>query len=145
MKIVFIGCRDITKIGGIENYMYNLTTHLDQKGFSCVVYCESDKQKHEFINGVEVYYWKSFKKFVKLLLEKYRLHNFNGYRKLIHFDYDEIWNEILETVINDNRLIAGAFVDWDNTPRNKCGRVFDNTSPEKFGKYIRKLINVSFV
>ncbi len=61
-------------------------------------------------------------------------------RKLTHYDYDEIWNHIISYEINDSRLIAGAFVDWDNTPRNKLGIVFDETTPEKFGMYMRRLI-----
>ncbi len=70
--------------------------------------------------------------FVKLYMERTR--------KLTHFDYDKVWKLILNTKISDKRFMAGAFVDWDNTPRNVCGRVFDNTTPEKFGKYIRELI-----
>ena len=39
MKIVFIGSRDIHLLGGIENYMYNLSTRLVRMGHEAVVYC----------------------------------------------------------------------------------------------------------
>lgn len=54
-------------------------------------------------------------------------------------DYDETWNEILTTPI-DEKTIEGAFVDWDNTARKKNGIVYKNGSPEKFGQYLEKLI-----
>ena len=54
MKIVFIGGRSIHELGGIENYMYNLTQELSKLGHECVVWCESDHNEVEYINGVKV-------------------------------------------------------------------------------------------
>ena len=84
------------------------------------------------------------KRKLRFLLEKLHLVKLiNIYkektRKLTHYNYDEIWNQILSYDITDSKLIAGAFVDWDNTPRNKLGIVFDETTPEKFGMYMRRL------
>lgn len=59
MKIAFIGGRDIHKLGGIENYMYNLATELVELGHEPVVYCESDRNEEELINGFKVIYQKS--------------------------------------------------------------------------------------
>lgn len=59
MKIIFIGGRDIHTLGGIENYMYNLATKLVEKGFTPVVYCESDVDKTEYVNGFRVIHQKS--------------------------------------------------------------------------------------
>ena len=56
MKIVFIGGRDIHKLGGIENYMLNLTRELVRLGHECVVWCESDHSGVEWVNGVKVIY-----------------------------------------------------------------------------------------
>lgn len=61
MKIVFIGGRDIRKLGGIENYMLNLATCLKQAGHTPIVCCESDKDKVETINGFEVRHFKGLK------------------------------------------------------------------------------------
>ncbi len=58
MKIVFIGCRDIHILGGIENYMYNLSTRLVSMGHEAVVYCESDHNAVESVEGVKVIYMK---------------------------------------------------------------------------------------
>jgi len=58
MKVAFIGGRDIHQLGGIENYMYNLSTNLVSKGHKAVVYCESDHNAVENVEGVKVVYMK---------------------------------------------------------------------------------------
>ena len=59
MKIVFIGGRDIHKLGGIESYMYNLCTELVKMGHEPLVFCESDRNETEQINGFTVIHQKS--------------------------------------------------------------------------------------
>lgn len=56
MKIVFIGGRDIHILGGIENYMLNLTRELTKLGHECIVWCESDHREVEMLDGVKVFY-----------------------------------------------------------------------------------------
>lgn len=56
MKIVFIGGRGIHILGGIENYMLNLTRELTKLGHECIVWCESDHSEVEILNGVKVIY-----------------------------------------------------------------------------------------
>jgi len=56
MKIVFIGGRDIHILGGIENYMLNLTRELTVLGHECIVWCESDHRAEEMLDGVKVIY-----------------------------------------------------------------------------------------
>ena len=59
MKIAFIGGRSIHKLGGIENYMFNLCSKLKQLGQEPIVYCESDRNYEEVVNGFKVIHWKS--------------------------------------------------------------------------------------
>ena len=61
MKIAFIGGRDIHTLGGIENYMYNLATELVKMGHEPIVFCESDHNSEEIVNGFRVIYHKGFK------------------------------------------------------------------------------------
>lgn len=61
MKIVFIGGRDIHTLGGIESYMYNLATQLVIMGHEPIVFCESEANKVEWINGFKVIHQKGFK------------------------------------------------------------------------------------
>lgn len=61
MKIAFIGGRDIHKLGGIEAYMYNLCSELVRMGHEPLVYCESDRDEVEKLNGFTVIHMKSFK------------------------------------------------------------------------------------
>lgn len=41
-------------LGGIENYMLNLTRELTKLGHECIVWCESSHRSIEFIDGVKV-------------------------------------------------------------------------------------------
>lgn len=61
MKIAFIGGRDINVLGGIESYMLNLATELVKMGHEPVVFCESDYDGEEFVNGFKVIHQKGFK------------------------------------------------------------------------------------
>ena len=55
-------------------------------------------------------------------------------------DYDKDWQMILDYPVTDKRMIAGAFVDWDNTPRNKRGLCYTGATPEKFRNYMTQLV-----
>ena len=61
MKIVFIGGRGIHILGGIENYMFNLTRELVKLGHECIVWCESNHRETEMVDGVKVIYHPGFK------------------------------------------------------------------------------------
>ncbi|WP_028403413.1 glycosyltransferase WbsX family protein [Ectobacillus panaciterrae] len=55
-------------------------------------------------------------------------------------DYDATWDRIVSRVPqdkNNNPIIPGAFVDWDNTARlKKNALIYRGATPEKFGKYL---------
>ena len=72
--------------------------------------------------------------FEKYLKTDIRYVNTEG---LIKFDYDEVWNYILNMKPVSPKSIPGAYVNWDNTPRrgNK-GIVHLGVTPEKFKKYL---------
>jgi len=57
------------------------------------------------------------------------------------FDYDKIWQEILDRKYPNSKFLYGGFPDWDNSPRKKRSYVYYGASPAKFGNYIEKLIN----
>lgn len=53
--------------------------------------------------------------------------------------YEEIWEKILAAPWTED-FLPGAFVDWDNTPRNKHGVLHIGFSIEKFQYYMTRLI-----
>lgn len=54
--------------------------------------------------------------------------------------YDLVWKEILNR-IPLSKVIPGAFVSWDNTPRMKeRGTVLFQATPEKFKEYYKKQV-----
>lgn len=63
----------------------------------------------------------------------------NRKKELTIRDYDDDWKRIIERKDKNEGVFLGAFVDWDNTPRNKNGLCYKNASPEKFGKYYNEL------
>ena len=62
------------------------------------------------------------------------------FNKPHHYNYDDVWNEIISRVFPNNKFVCGGFTDWDNSPRKKRSVVFDGASPEKFSKYLNALV-----
>ena len=70
------------------------------------------------------------------------LHMYKKNRKPLIFSYDEMWQNIISSNPDSEKTIAGAFVDWDNTPRHgNRGSCFSGVSPEKFGEYLKMQLN----
>lgn len=66
---------------------------------------------------------------------------FKGKNNLYTFDYDKVWETVLNRIPQSDKYITGCFVDWDSSPRRGLGgRIFLGASPEKFGKYLAELI-----
>lgn len=58
--------------------------------------------------------------------------------------YDEDWDKILKRdPILPDKTFPGAFVDWDNTPRNKNGITYIGAGPDKFEAYMTELIRLT--
>ncbi|MHC3587555.1 glycosyltransferase WbsX family protein [Streptococcus suis] len=66
-------------------------------------------------------------------------------QKLSFEDYDELCQSIINRKADDEKSVAGMFVDWDNTPRRgDRGRVCLGSIPEKFQHYmIEQIKNVN--
>lgn len=55
-------------------------------------------------------------------------------------NYKKTWEYIVNESKKGENLIPGAFVDWDNTPRNQKGTLFIGASPKIFKKYFSELV-----
>ena len=55
------------------------------------------------------------------------------------YDYDVAWENILSADWT-SEFLPGALVEWDNTPRNKNGLVYTGFTVEKFGRYMKALL-----
>lgn len=54
------------------------------------------------------------------------------------YDYDEVWERILRRKPINEKVVAGAFTSWDNTPRRGVnGVVYSGATPTKFEDYIK--------
>ena len=65
--------------------------------------------------------------------------NWGKAQSLAMYFYDETWEQILKNQWTQE-FLPGALVDWDNTPRNKHGVVYEGFSIERFEKYMKCLI-----
>lgn len=64
----------------------------------------------------------------------------NAPEKVTMLDFDKVWEEVLHQELEEN-IFPGAFVGWDNTPRKGArGSVMANSTPEKFKKYFKRLV-----
>ena len=121
MKIAFIGGRDIKTLGGIENYVYNLATHLAKLGHEPIVYCESNRNAIEEVNGFKVIYHKSFggRFLCKILLSlKSTIHALTKEESVELFHYNawppSLWSWI-PRMVGHKALLEGHGFEWKRT------------------------------
>ena len=121
MKIAFIGGRDIKTLGGIENYVYNLATHLVKLGHEPIVYCESNRNAIEEVNGFKVIYHKSFggRFLCKILLSlKSTIDALTKEENVESFHYNawppSLWSWI-PRMVGRKALLEGHGFEWKRT------------------------------
>lgn len=70
---------------------------------------------------------------------------FNSVNDVDKYNYDRIWDAILKNAENmaDRNYVHGAFVSYDDTPRRGMrGKIVEGATPQKFKKYLSKLIEI---
>ena len=146
IKIIFIGCKDIYKIGGIENYMYNLTAYLSNKNIKCVVYCESDRNEVEYIGSTKIVHLKSIHNvyFCKILLSLYStLHSLITEPDALLYHYNA-WPPALSSWIpklfNKKSILQGHGLEWKRTKYNSFQRKL-----LKYGEWLTALMNNNLI
>lgn len=61
--------------------------------------------------------------------------------KVVLYDYDAVWEFILKREVKNKKMIAGAFVKCDVTPRRQDRAIiYNNFSVDKFEKYMQLLV-----
>lgn len=102
----------------------------------------SNTQRKKFIfrNRLKRIVFNENLKLLKKIIFKSRIVKSNSKKELEIRDYDEDWVNILDRRM-ENKMILGAFTDWDNTARNKNGLSYKGATPLKFGKYFNMLCN----
>lgn len=121
MKIAFIGGRNIHKLGGIETYMFNLCSKLKEMGHTPIVYCESNSNYEEVVNGFKVVHWKSPKSvyICKILLGlKSTLHALFKEKEVSIFHYNawppSLWCWI-PRIFGRKAIYMGHGLEWKRT------------------------------
>ena len=93
-------------------------------------------QKHSFARSVKRKVECFLNMHTKINIERLSLT-----QGLKFFDYDKVWEAILNRKPLSDKCVPGAYVDWDNTPRRPTrGSIHKGASPEKFKKYLSRQI-----
>lgn len=91
--------------------------------------------------------YSPFQMTTPLLFLKYKIKSklFQKKNEIAIWDYDEVWKDILfEAKISSKDSYLCGFVDYDDSPRrgNKA-RIIKGATPNKFEKYMSKLVKLS--
>lgn len=84
----------------------------------------------------------AFQQYVFKALTILKMANWGPYK----YSYDKVWNAILKNAKNRTKKNEwqGAFVSYDDTPRRgKQGRIVVGSTPDKFKKYLKKLMDIT--
>lgn len=58
----------------------------------------------------------------------------------MQYDYDKVWEHLLEKDVHSGVVYLGGFVSYDDTPRRgRNGMIITGATPYKFERYMRKL------
>ncbi|MCR5703795.1 MAG: glycoside hydrolase family 99-like domain-containing protein [Eubacterium sp.] len=124
-----------------QHYMYYLDESKDKSSFDYGIEFEPNLSMNEIKPKS-----KATLELLKIKLSVFlqtKLHIYLKLRKknAEQIDYDAVWDNVLRREPKNDKMIPGAFVDWDNTPRKKeKGSLMVGASPEKFEVYFDKLI-----
>lgn len=84
---------------------------------------------------------KARTKLSMFLQNKFKIYIKLKQKEVTRISYDKVWEETLKLKPMDEKMIPGAFVDWDNTPRKGLrGSAFEGATPCKFKKYFRQQV-----
>lgn len=123
MKIAFIGGRTFRHADGIATFMYHLATELAKSGdFEPIVFCESDRNEEEVVNGFKVIHRKSLNNpaLTKFLLGlRATLHCLFKEKGVIFFHYNT-WTPTLlcshiPLLFGRKVIIQGHGLEWKRT------------------------------
>lgn len=115
-----------------QHYDYN---HLKDDGgelFDYGIEFQPGKVKDQELIYTLPIMWRKFK---NIFVNKLNLNQTKS--STMWYSYDAVWKRILKTKPQDEKMIPGAFVDFDNTPRYKRrAAVYYGVTPQKFEKYL---------
>ena len=126
----------------IMKYWNNLALEYGFDGIVCITKENWKYKDNEYqmkyapfnINSI----WKGLKNKIGYLFAK-KINRINFY------DYDKLWNDILlDAKISNEKTFLSGFVDYDDSPRRgHSAKIVRGSTPSKFGRYMKKLLNIS--
>lgn len=139
---IFQPRNDFRTVEKMVRYWDNLAR---KYGFAGVFCMSKDNWQHKNLEYKIRYAPFCTEKFWDSLV--YRLKKIKSQKtdKPMYFDYDKMWNKIIKYAKkSDDATILSGFVDFDDTPRRaRKARVIKGATPEKFGKYMYRLMEVA--
>lgn len=115
-----------------QQYSYNHQKDAAGELFSYGIEFQPGKVKDEQLIYTLPIAWRKFK---NIVVNKFGLKQ----RKTssMWYSYDDVWKRILKLKPMDEKMIPGAYVDFDNTPRYKnMAAIYYGATPKKFKQYL---------
>lgn len=152
-RYIKIGNKPIFIIFNCEKIVPEMCGYLNElatkDGFDGIFFIDrkranlTSKLEHEFLYEPLESGWLKLNKYERRVQKAKDILFHNG---LSVYDYDKVWKTIIanaEQNKNPNEFYGG-FVKYDDSPRRGShGRMIDKSSPEKFKKYLSKLLEIS--
>lgn len=122
-------------------------------GFDGMFFVFEHRKKNHGLSGTDFVFkyeptysgWES-EPFIDKMIRKVRTNFIDRGGVKSVFNYDVIWKRIIKNAedMPEPNIFHGALVAFDDTPRRgKRARLIENSSPQKFEKYMSQLINIS--
>lgn len=127
-----------------QQIAFDLIENKDDSVFKYNIEYEPAYAMHDMSSEKYNKAYRMLKKADQFLLRKFNVQPSNYFMKKVRtLDYDRVWKTCLNHTPENEKCIAGAFVDWDNTPRRGSkGLVFVGANPEKFKKYFKEKLKI---
>lgn len=145
-------------IGTLEEMLLYWNSLAEEKGMKGIVYASQrssynhQKEKTGYLFDYAIEYEPGIvraeqaktinivvRKLLNLFVNKVGLPQ--SYFSTLLYDYDDAWKRILKRKPKDNKMIPGAFCDWDNSPRyGRKAIIYKGVTVEKFQKYLTEQI-----
>lgn len=143
----FYSCERIEKFNEMIDYWNN---YLQQEGFKGLYVVEF---VNSFNTGKRGIHSDAVTEFQPHCTARYAISNLMKAKRIISkktgkldvLSYEYIWKKQLsyKETYNGKKIIKGAFVAFDNTPRKGQRGMLIMGTPEKFGKYLDKLVKLN--
>lgn len=134
---IMSGLKGLTYAAQQKDFYYK---HCDSSRFTFIIEYQPSYAEQDLLSPLDCKI-NRMKENVIYYTQKFTGKSIPKMQKLAVFDYENIWHTVLNREPDNSKMVPGAFVDWDNSPRyGKRSIVFKGATPDKFSEYMEAQI-----